>query len=104
VEARGYLTLDPRRYMDRQLSIVLPIIIVLIGGFFKHSYARQGPHHSIERPRVCTHFPRQLSHRDPLPIHVIGYAQPRNRGYEKPTEKGARHGLDNGKEARNEYQ
>lgn len=32
VEARGYLTLDPRRYMDRQLSIVLPIIIVLIGG------------------------------------------------------------------------
>ena len=32
VEGRGYLTLDPRRYMDRQLSIVLPIIIVLIGG------------------------------------------------------------------------
>lgn len=32
VEARGYLTLDPRRYMNRQLSIVLPIIIVLIGG------------------------------------------------------------------------
>jgi len=32
VEARGYLTLDPRRYMNRQLSIVLPIIFVLIGG------------------------------------------------------------------------
>ena len=32
VEAKGYLTLDPRRYMNRQLSIVLPIIIVLIGG------------------------------------------------------------------------
>jgi Zn-dependent protease len=32
VEARGYLTLDPRRYMNRQLSIVLPIIIVLLGG------------------------------------------------------------------------
>lgn len=32
VEGRGYLTLDPRRYMDRQLSIVLPIVIVLIGG------------------------------------------------------------------------
>jgi len=32
VEARGYLTLDPRRYMDRQLSIVLPVIFVLIGG------------------------------------------------------------------------
>ena len=32
VEAKGYLTLDPRRYMNRQLSIVLPIIMVLIGG------------------------------------------------------------------------
>ena len=32
VAGRGYLTLDPRRYMDRQLSIVLPIIFVLIGG------------------------------------------------------------------------
>jgi Zn-dependent protease len=32
VEERGYLTLDPRRYMNGQLSIVLPILIVLIGG------------------------------------------------------------------------
>jgi Zn-dependent protease len=32
VDARGYLTLDPRRYMNQQLSIVLPIIIVLMGG------------------------------------------------------------------------
>jgi Zn-dependent protease len=32
VAERGYLTLDPRRYMNRQLSIVLPIIIVLVGG------------------------------------------------------------------------
>ena len=32
VEGRGYLTLDPRRYMNRQLSIVLPILVVLIGG------------------------------------------------------------------------
>lgn len=32
VEARGYLTLDPRRYMNGQLSIVLPILIVMIGG------------------------------------------------------------------------
>jgi Zn-dependent protease len=32
VVGRGYLTLDPRRYMNRQLSIVLPIIIVLLGG------------------------------------------------------------------------
>jgi Zn-dependent protease len=32
VEGRGYLTLDPRNYMHGQLSIVLPIIIVLLGG------------------------------------------------------------------------
>jgi Zn-dependent protease len=32
VEARGYLTLNPARYMNSQMSIVLPIIIVLIGG------------------------------------------------------------------------
>ena len=32
VEARGYLTLNPARYMNRQMSIVLPILIVLIGG------------------------------------------------------------------------
>jgi Zn-dependent protease len=32
VEARGYLTLDPRRYVYTQTSIVLPIIIVAIGG------------------------------------------------------------------------
>jgi Zn-dependent protease len=32
VEAKGYLTLDPRRYMNSQTSIVLPILIVLIGG------------------------------------------------------------------------
>jgi Zn-dependent protease len=32
VAARGYLTLNPLRYMNSQMSIVLPIIIVLIGG------------------------------------------------------------------------
>jgi len=32
VEGRGYLTLNPARYMNSQMSIVLPIIIVLIGG------------------------------------------------------------------------
>jgi Zn-dependent protease len=32
VEARGYLTLNPARYMNTQTSIVLPILIVLIGG------------------------------------------------------------------------
>jgi len=32
VEGRGYLTLHPARYMNSQMSIVLPILIVLIGG------------------------------------------------------------------------
>jgi Zn-dependent protease len=32
VEARGYLTLNPARYMNSQMSIVFPIFIVLIGG------------------------------------------------------------------------
>ena len=32
VEAKGYLTLNPLRYMNSQMSIVLPILIVLIGG------------------------------------------------------------------------
>ena len=32
VEGRGYLTLNPARYMNSQMSIVLPIVIVLIGG------------------------------------------------------------------------
>jgi Zn-dependent protease len=32
VEARGYLTLNPARYMNSQMSIVLPALIVLIGG------------------------------------------------------------------------
>ena len=31
-EARGYLTLDPRRYVNGTTSIALPIIIVMIGG------------------------------------------------------------------------
>ncbi|HZQ56802.1 MAG TPA: site-2 protease family protein, partial [Acidimicrobiales bacterium] len=32
VEGRGYLTLNPARYMNSQMSIVFPIFIVLIGG------------------------------------------------------------------------
>jgi len=32
VAGRGYLTLNPLRYMNSQMSIVLPILIVLIGG------------------------------------------------------------------------
>jgi Zn-dependent protease len=32
VAAKGYLTLDPRRYSDVGLSIVLPLIFVLAGG------------------------------------------------------------------------
>lgn len=32
VRAKGYLTLDPRRYTDPVLSIVLPLLFVAIGG------------------------------------------------------------------------
>lgn len=32
VRAKGYLTLDPRRYTDPVLSIVLPLLFVVIGG------------------------------------------------------------------------
>ncbi|MFC0544250.1 site-2 protease family protein [Kutzneria chonburiensis] len=32
VAVRGYLTLDPRRYTDPVLSIVLPLVFLLIGG------------------------------------------------------------------------
>lgn len=32
VQAKGYLTLDPRHYTDPVLSIVLPLIFVLVGG------------------------------------------------------------------------
>lgn len=32
VRAKGYLTLDPRRYTDPVLSIVLPLLFVVLGG------------------------------------------------------------------------
>ena len=32
VRQRGYLTLDPRRYTDPVLSIVLPLVFLIIGG------------------------------------------------------------------------
>lgn len=32
VRAKGYLTLDPRRYTDPGLSLVLPLLILVIGG------------------------------------------------------------------------
>ncbi|GAB2849832.1 site-2 protease family protein [Actinocorallia aurea] len=32
VAARGYLTLDPRKYTDMTLSIVLPVLFLMLGG------------------------------------------------------------------------
>lgn len=32
VAAKGYLTLDPRRYTDPMMSLVLPIFLIIIGG------------------------------------------------------------------------
>jgi Zn-dependent protease len=55
VEAKGYLTLDPRRYMNSQMSIVLPIIIVLIGGI-----ALPGGAVMVDRRRVPERRMRSL--------------------------------------------
>jgi len=32
VEAKGYLTLDPLRYMDSMTSLILPVVVLAIGG------------------------------------------------------------------------
>ena len=48
VAAKGYLTLDPRRYTDRNLSLILPLVFLFLGGiglpggavWINHSYIR----------------------------------------------------------------
>jgi Zn-dependent protease len=55
VEAKGYLTLDPRRYMNSQMSILLPIIVVLIGGI-----ALPGGAVMVDRRRVPDRHMRSL--------------------------------------------
>ena len=48
VAAKGYLTLDPRKYTDRNLSLILPLVFLFLGGiglpggavWINHSYIR----------------------------------------------------------------
>lgn len=51
VRSKGYLTLDPRRYTDPVLSIVLPLIFVLIGGIPLPGGAVWINHHALRSRR-----------------------------------------------------
>lgn len=51
VRAKGYLTLDPRRYTDPVLSIVLPLIFVLVGGIPLAGGAVWINHHALRSRR-----------------------------------------------------
>jgi Zn-dependent protease len=52
VRSKGYLTLDPRRYTDPVLSIVLPLIFVLIGGIPLPGGAVWINHHALRSRRT----------------------------------------------------
>jgi Zn-dependent protease len=52
VQAKGYLTLDPRRYTDPVLSIVLPLLFVLIGGIPLPGGAVWINHHALRSRRM----------------------------------------------------
>ena len=49
---KGYLTLDPRRYTDPVLSLVLPLVFLLIGGIPLPGGAVWINHHSLRNKRV----------------------------------------------------
>jgi Zn-dependent protease len=51
VRSKGYLTLDPRRYTDPVLSIVLPLIFVLVGGIPLPGGAVWINHHALRSRR-----------------------------------------------------
>lgn len=52
VPAKGYLTLDPRRYTDPVLSIVLPLLFVIAGGIPLPGGAVWINHHALRNRRV----------------------------------------------------
>ncbi|WP_188986333.1 site-2 protease family protein [Saccharopolyspora thermophila] len=52
VRAKGYLTLDPRRYTDPVLSIVLPLIFVALGGIPLPGGAVWINHHALRTRRI----------------------------------------------------
>jgi Zn-dependent protease len=49
---KGYLTLDPRRYTDPVLSLVLPLILLAIGGIPLPGGAVWIEHHALRSKRV----------------------------------------------------
>lgn len=52
VQAKGYLTLDPRRYTDPVLSIVLPLLFVIAGGIPLPGGAVWINHHALRSRRT----------------------------------------------------
>ncbi|MGI8308225.1 site-2 protease family protein [Saccharopolyspora sp. ASAGF58] len=52
VRAKGYLTLDPRRYTDPVLSIVLPLLFVALGGIPLPGGAVWINHHALRSRRT----------------------------------------------------
>ncbi|MGP4021136.1 site-2 protease family protein [Saccharopolyspora sp. 5N708] len=52
VRSKGYLTLDPRRYTDPVLSIVLPLIFVALGGIPLPGGAVWINHHALRSRRI----------------------------------------------------
>jgi Zn-dependent protease len=52
VRAKGYLTLDPRRYTDPVFSLLLPLLFLLIGGLPLPGGAVWINHHSLRSKKV----------------------------------------------------
>jgi Zn-dependent protease len=65
---KGYLTLDPRRYTDPVLSIVLPLLFLLIGAIPLPGGAVFINHHALRNKRIET----MVSLAGPLANLVIG--------------------------------
>jgi len=68
VGAKGYLNLDPRRYTDPVLSIVLPLLFVAIGGIPLPGGAVWINHHSLRSRAIDT----MVSLAGPLSNLVLG--------------------------------
>ncbi|MEU6131831.1 site-2 protease family protein [Saccharopolyspora sp. NPDC047091] len=68
IPGKGYLTLDPRRYTDPVLSIVLPLLFVIAGGIPLPGGAVWINHHALRTRRVES----MVSLAGPLTNLVIG--------------------------------
>jgi Zn-dependent protease len=52
VAAKGYLTLDPRKYTDRNLSLLMPLVFLFLGGIGLPGGAVWINHHFIRSKRM----------------------------------------------------